>query len=366
VALRVLHVFKVYLPENVTGIPRVIWELATGLVPHGVRSSVLATGKPQTKSPLVLDGHAVHLSPRQFRLASTDISVGAVRLFRELAKDADIVHYHFPWPMLDLLDLFARPSAATVLTYHSDIVGQRLLLPVYRPLMRRLLQRVDRIVATSPNYLATSPTLQQFAAKTTVIPIGIGERQRPSADLVARWRERVGEGFFLFVGAPRYYKGLPFLLEAARATGLPVVLVGAGMAAASIRDLPPNVIVAGQVTDLDREALLDLSLSLVLPSHLRAEAFGIVLLEAARASRAAISCELGTGSSLVNIDGVTGLEVPPADAGALATAMQRLAADPGQSRGLGQKGRERYEEQFTAAMMGARYLELYRELAGKQ
>ncbi len=361
--LNVLHVFKVYLPENVTGIPRVIWELATSLHDAGVRSTVLATGAPRSASPITVDGHVVYLSPRQLKVASTDIALGISRPFRELSKHADIVHYHFPWPVLDVLDLLARPACPTVLTYHADIVGQRLLLPLYRPLMHRLLESVDSIVATSPNYLATSPTLQQFASKATVIPIGIGERPKPPPALVAQWRERVGEGFLLFVGAPRYYKGLRFLVEAARETRLPVVLAGSGMDAKSMQGLPPNVAVAGQVTDLDREALLELSLGLVLPSHLRAEAFGIVLLEAARAGRPTISCSLGTGSSSINIDGVTGLEVPPAHVGALAAAMRRLAADKELSRQLGQHARARFEERFTSAMMGARYLELYRELA---
>jgi rhamnosyl/mannosyltransferase len=66
---------------------------------------------------------------------------------------------------------------------------------------------VDRIVATSPNYLATSDVLDKFREKTNVIPIGIDRSTypEPSSTLLAHWRRRFGDRFFLFVGVLRYY-----------------------------------------------------------------------------------------------------------------------------------------------------------------
>jgi rhamnosyl/mannosyltransferase len=101
----------------------------------------------------------------------------------------------------------------------------------------------------------------------------------------------------------------------------------------------------------------------VFPSHLRSEAFGVALLEAARAGKPMISCEIGTGTSYVNIDQLTGLTVPPADATALASAMTAIWNNPDLAARMGHAARERYLELFTAKAMGQSYAALYRELA---
>jgi rhamnosyl/mannosyltransferase len=127
--------------------------------------------------------------------------------------------------------------------------------------------------------------------------------------------------------------------------------------------MPANVTMVGAVSDADKLALLQLCTALVLPSHLRSEAFGVVLLEASRAGKPMISCELGTGTSYVNIGGVTGVVVPPADVGALAAAMQMLWHDPGAASALGKAARRRFEDLFKAETMCKQYADLYRVVA---
>ncbi|WP_218821742.1 glycosyltransferase, partial [Staphylococcus aureus] len=126
------------------------------------------------------------------------------------------------------MQIGVRPDKPTIVTYHSDIVKQKLLLQFYRPLMNRFLGSVDRIVATSPNYLETSDVLRRFSDKTTVIPLGLDEADSPAADATtkARWRERFPRPFFLFFGVLRYYKGLRTLLAAARTSDIDIVIVG--------------------------------------------------------------------------------------------------------------------------------------------
>ena len=62
-----------------------------------------------------------------------------------------MVHYHFPWPFADLLEMIAGGSKPYIVTYHSDIVRQKLLGKYYRPLMNRFLGGAARVVATSQN-----------------------------------------------------------------------------------------------------------------------------------------------------------------------------------------------------------------------
>lgn len=365
--MRVLHFFKTYVPDSFAGIERVIWQIAEGSAAHGVRSDVLSlsAGAVRGQAPTVVGHHNAYKAPLDLYVASTGFSVSGVRSFAELARQADVVHYHFPWPYMDVAHFLARHGKPTIVTYHSDVVRQKALLQLYKPLMHAFLGRVDRIVATSPNYMETSPVLARYRDKCTVIPIGLEPMEEAAVDaaLVERWRARVGQDFFLFVGALRYYKGLGFLIEAARRSGLPVVVVGEGEMSAELeRANLPNLISVGMVSDEDRAALLHLCLSFVFPSHLRSEAFGVALLEAARAGRAMISCEIGTGTSYINKDGETGFVVPPADAAALAAAMARLDADRALAHRMGEAARQRFHEVFSAGPMIDAYVAAYNEL----
>lgn len=360
--MRVLHVYKTYLPDDFTGVPRVIHALAEGMAPHGVQSHVLALSKTHGGTEQDVDNHRVHLAKQDINIASAGLSLSGFGLFRRLARDADIVNYHFPWPMADMLHLLGRPKAPSVVTYHSDIVRQKNLLKLYAPVQNLFLSQVDAIVATSPNYVRTSAVLAKFPDKTSVVPIGIPDVAPPAAALVESWRDKVGSGFFLFVGALRYYKGLQFLMAAARETGLPVVVAGGGDTTEWAEMGGPSVRFVGPVSDDDKIALLALSRAFVFPSHIRSEAFGVALAEAARAGRAMISCEIGTGTSFVNLDGETGLVVPPEDVSALGAAMRTLAAAPDRAVAFGRGARARFENMFRAEDMAGAYLELYRRL----
>src|SRR5690606_28082471 len=117
VNLKVLHVYKTYLPEDFTGVPRVIHALSSGMAEHGVQSHVLALGDNVPPAPLKIDGHTIHIAKRDLNIASAGLSLSAFGLFKQLSSDADIVHYHFPWPFADLLHLYARPRGRTIVTY---------------------------------------------------------------------------------------------------------------------------------------------------------------------------------------------------------------------------------------------------------
>lgn len=366
---KILHFFKTYYPQTMGGIEQVIFQLAEGSIAHGHHAEVLYLSRRGTARGEPFANHLTHRSRLDLELASTGFSLSALSDFADLARQADLIHYHFPWPYMDVAHFATRVRKPAVLTYHSDIVKQKALLRLYQPLMHRFLSSVDRIVATSPNYVASSATLQRYRDKVSIIPIGLDRSTypEPSADRLVLWRSRLGERFFLFVGALRYYKGLAFLLDALRDTPLPVVIVGGGPMEAELkaqaeRHRLTNVHFLGGLPDEDKVALLSLCYGLVFPSHLRSEAFGISLLEAAMFGKPLISCEIGTGTTYINIAGETGLVVPPADPTALAQAMRSLWEQPVMAAEMGRRNQARFEALFTAEAMVSGYVGLYREL----
>lgn len=371
--MRVLHFFKTYLPESVGGIEQVIYQLCQSGITHGVHGEVLTlSANPQPREVMVAD-HKVHRAKLDIQLASTGFSYSVLTRFRELAAQADVINYHFPWPFMDLVHFTARMHKPTVVTYHSDIVRQKNLLRLYSPLMHRFLGQADRIVAASPNYLATSQVLKHYRNKTVVVPYGLDKSSYPvpTDTCVEGWRQRFGERFFLFVGVMRYYKGLHILLEAAQGTGYPIVIVGAGPLEQELREQAAalgldHVHFVGRLGEEDKVALLQLCTAILFPSHLRSEAFGISLLEGAMYGKPMISSEIGTGTSYINIHNETGLVVPPSDPLAFRAAMRTLWDSPLQALAMGQKAALRYEQLFTAEQMGRQMAKIYREVVAEK
>ncbi|MCE3263454.1 MAG: glycosyl transferase family 1 [Pseudoduganella sp.] len=368
--MRVLHFCKTYYPDSWGGIEQVIRQMCVGTGRLGVTNEVLTLTRNGGPAIIEIEGHKVHRVPLDFEIASNAFSFSAIRQLARLAREADVIHYHFPWPFMDLAHFMARVNKPSVVTYHSDIVRQKLLLRVYAPLKRRFLHRADAIVATSPNYFASSEVLGRYRDKVSTIPFGLDRSTyvEPRPEVLEKWRARTnGERFFLFVGVLRYYKGLHILLDAVARTDYPVVIVGAGpieqeLKAHAARLGLHHVQFVGAVDEEDKVALLQLCYAMAFPSHLRSEAFGISLLEGAMYGKPMISSEIGTGTTYINIDNETGLVVPPSDPAAFEQAMRTLWDNPQQAADMGRRAEARYWELFTAERMAQNYAALYRKL----
>jgi glycosyltransferase involved in cell wall biosynthesis len=372
--MRVLHVFKTYYPDSFGGIEQVIRQLSASTAHMGVATQIFTLSRQATTTPVLHDGATMVIRAQtNLDLASTPMSYKALPIFRDAVRRADLIHYHYPWPFGDLLHLLGGQTKPAVLSYHSDVVRQRGLMPLYRPLMRHFFSNLRAIVPASPNYLQTSEILQSYLDKVTVIPYGLNERSYPPllSDRVSHWQTKVGQDFFLFVGVLRYYKGLHILLDACANSSSRVVIVGAGPVEADLKRQAKrlglkNVQFLGAVSDEDKVALLKLCRAVVFPSHLRSEAFGVTLLEGAMYGKPLISAEIGTGSSYVNIDGVTGLVVPPNDSSALRAAMHCLEQDGALAAEMGRSARERFDALFTADRMAQSYVALYKRVLGRR
>jgi len=369
--MRVLHVYKTYFPESRGGLEEAIRQICCSTASLGASNELFTLARRAETRHIEGDETRVWRYKRWIQISSCDFpGMTGIRRFRIHARNCDIIHYHFPWPFADLLHLFGTTGKPSLVTYHSDIVRQRFLSYLYAPVMRRFLKSVDSIVATSPNYVATSPVLRNYNHKITVIPLGLDPAVNadPPPALLEHWEKRVGKGFFLFIGNLRYYKGLSYLVEAVRGTHLEVVLVGTGTEESHLKKLATgmdNIHFVGTVSDKDKFALLKLARSVVLPSHLRSEAFGVVLLEGALCSKALITAETGAGTSYVNVPNETGFVVPAADAPALRRAMEALASSDELAERMGMASKRRFDAMFTAAHMGEQYVRLYRRLLNR-
>lgn len=370
--MRILHIYKDYYPV-LGGIENHVRSLAEGQVAAGHDVAVLVTSLTNKSHVTILNGVKVIKAGRVATIASTPLSLTLPIMMSRLK--ADIAHLHFPYPVGEVALWLAGRAKRTVVTYHSDVVRQAGILRFYRPLMRYLLRRADRVIATSPHYVATSPYLTENKDRVTVIPLGI-ELAPFLADHSAAsqaLRQHYGSPLLLFMGRLRYYKGLHVLLQAM--PSLPearLVVAGSGPMKTEWQTLAHNlglgerVHFLGDVEDEEQPALYQAADVYVLPATHRSEAFGVALVEAMASGAPVVTTEIGTGTSYVNQDGVTGLIAPSENPAALAAAIQSLLTDPDRRRVMGQAARARAIHEFDRATMLDRVEALYTEVLGAQ
>ena len=362
--LRVLQVGKFYAPYR-GGMETYLKDLCDGLR-HAVDLEVLVANTTRETVHETVEGIPVTRVAAHGRVKATSIAPGYLQ---ELARTpADVVHLHAPNPMAELALLAAPRRAKVVVTWHSDVVRQRVLGRLYRPVSRRLLARADAICVATPNHVRSSSVLPAFAGKCRTCAFGVDlDRLHADAAAVAEVRARHGaRPIVLGAGRLVYYKGFEVLIEAMQGLDATLLIAGEGdrrpALAARIRalGLADRVHLLGAQDDL--RPLFAACDVFALPSTQRSEAFGIVQLEAMAFRKPVVSTRLGTGVDWVNAHGLTGLTVPPDDAGALRQALATLLVSPALRERFGAAGRRRVEQEYTTARAAEAVLAVYREL----
>ena len=372
--LKILHISKYYEPFK-GGIEKVILELATGSVRAGHEVAVLSSNYNMNHVEEELDGVKVIRLPRMGIAFSQPLNPSFLWSARKWLAWADIVQVHTPNPLAELSFLMQDQKKPLITTYHCDVVRQKKLHNLYKPVADKVLERSDKITVSTPNHIEFSPMLKGFEDKIEVIPFGVrakhAKRTMAINEKMKKLKDELGD-YFLFVGRLVPYKGVDILLHAMRQVDEKVVILGQGprweawYLLAQDLGVQDKVRLVGRVDDDDEfAAYIHGAHALVLPSINEAEAFGIVLIEAMSCGKPVITTELKSGVPWVNKHGVSGLQVQPKDHHGLAEAMNKLAKDHALRKQLGENARIRFEEFFTQDRMVNSYLNLYQSMLEK-
>ena len=307
--------------------------------------------------------------------------VGAVALcptfpFWMHRLQGDVMVVHEPNPVAIVAHALVRPTSRLVVWVHAEVVRpQWRYKAFYRPFLRRLLTRADRLIVASPPMVDIAEELKDFRDKTVVIPYGIDPEQHMlTNDVEAQARQIRAASplpIVLFVGRMVAYKGVDVLLRAMQGIDARAILVGEGPLKASLQQmaaalgLAERVQFAGDVDHTTLSALYHACEVFALPSVTHAEAFGMVQLEAMTCRKPVVSTRLPSGVPWVNQDGDTGLVVAPGDVPALQGALRRLLADADLRARMGERGRARVVREFTIARMAEQSTALYHEVLAR-
>lgn len=364
----VLHIGK-YYPPHPGGMESHLHGLAVRQTSAAQVKVIVANAKRQNEC-CVMEGVSVTRVARIAIIASMPVCPGLSRAIRRIP--ADLVHIHMPNPGAALALLMSGHTGRVVMTHHADTLGRQFLRRFSDPFVTRLMRRASRIIVTSNRYLDSSSELAPFRDKCRVIPLGIDIQRPPYAApaTVRGLRQQFGDRLLLAVGRLVPYKGFDILIRSMKHIEGQLILIGAGPQSNALASLVASEGVQGKVCMLGRVEDLGPYFAaasvFVLPSINRAEAFGIVQLEAMAAGLPVVNTDIDSGAPEISLDGITGLTVPPSDPVSLARAVSTLLDDRVLQLKMGDAGRKRVREEFSVEQMSARTMHIYDEILGTE
>ncbi len=361
--MRIVHVYKDYFPV-LGGIENHIKMLAEAQAAAGHDVTVLVTNPGGEPKFVVENQVKIIRATRIATVASTPLSFDLQRQLRYLQPD--VTHLHFPYPVGEVSQwLFAR-ERPYVITYHSDVVKQQLMLRFYKPILQRVLRNASQLIVSNGNYIESSNWIRPYAAKCNIIPFAVdGHRFHPDNAAEYPTHEKP---ILLFVGRHRYYKGVDDLIRAMADIDAQLLIGGDGPERnaweklTQVRNLTHKIKFIGNVADEELPQFFASGDIFVLPANARAESFGIVLQEAMASGLPCVTTELGTGTSWLVRDGESGFVVPPKNPTALAEAIQKLVVNPNLRQQMGQAGRKRAVWEFSLEKMVAKTDAVYQKV----
>lgn len=379
--MKVLQLGKFYPIRG--GVEKVMWDLTEGLSAAGVTCDMLCAqlrreGIDERDKALYQGGGLFRFNeygrvicvPAWTKLAATMIAPAMIGWVRRHAAEYDIIHVHHPDPMAALALRLSGYKGKVVLHWHSDIVSQRFFLSLYKPLQTWLIGRADRILGTTPVYIASSPYLKEVQDKCGYVPIGI-DPIRYDAERAETIRTRhTGKTLLFSLGRLVPYKGFSYLIEAMSL--LPerfyLILGGKGPLKEELeaqireKDLQHRVnLLTGFIPDEEVYALFGAADIFVLPSVMKTEAFGIVQIEAMSCGTPVVATRIPeSGVSWVNEEGVSGLNAEPSDARSLADAILGVEA---QKENYAEGAARRFREYFSKVIIINKIITEYENLS---
>jgi glycosyltransferase involved in cell wall biosynthesis len=374
--MNILHIGKYYFPDK-GGIENVTQYLAQGTVRAGHKVTVLCFGTNKKMSDECIEGVLVVRAPTSALWSSQPLGLGYVSRCIQLAGKSDIVHLHTPNILASLCVLFFGPRVRLLVYWHSDVLNKGVIGRICSVLESAMLRRADCIVTSSLKYAEASKPLAPFLDKVSVIPIGVPDAW-PVADtspIPAILSRRIGDKrIVLSVGRLVPYKGFDVLINAAQALSPEaiVVIVGDGPLqsklekAIRVAGVTDRVILAGRLSPAALQALFGQASLFCLPSNTKAEAFGVVLLEAMTYGLPIVATNIpGSGVSWVNHHEHSGLNVSINSPQQLAEACNRILECPLLHDRLRQGSRLRYLDQFQEKTFIKRMIAVYHRMLEK-
>jgi phosphatidylinositol alpha 1,6-mannosyltransferase len=368
--VRIAYVTESF-PPDINGVAHTALRVAEHLVNRGHEPLIIAPEPAEGRArPDRLLGYPVVRVPSFAVPVYRDLRLGlpGPRLRAAVqAHRADLAHLAGPFVLgaagcttarrlrLPAVAVYATDMAAYARTYHTGRPGQAIAW--HR--LRRIHNAVARTLA--PSRAAAEDLRAHGVERVRIWGRGVDTDRFDPAKRSAGLRAQLapnGEVIAGYVGRLAMEKRIDLLAQVAALPGVKLVIIGGGPTEAGARRAVPGALFLGP---RHGEQLATLYASLDVFVHAGPyDTFGNTLQEAAASGLPVVAPAAGGPLDLVQ-DGVTGFLVAPGDAGAIASAVARLASAPALREAQGRAGR-RWMLSRTWPTLGDELIDHYHEV----
>ena len=350
-----------FWPPKFGGIESVNYGLHDWLNTNGVFSVSLVYDNSKLKE--------FNLIKKRFILLFNKLPISIsylVYLFRNV-RHFDVVHFHFPNPLVLIFFFINRTRGSNsryVIHWHSDLIINKWVDRLYNFLVSNYVFRnSDSIVVTSETYAKFSDVLGKSNLPIDIIPnFLLKEAQVTKLTDRNLSLERIS---LLTVGRNTYYKGHRFLVEVMKflPNNYHLTVVGDDVELLNVpNEVKGRVELCGRLSDKELDELFRRSHIFLLGSNTRAEAFGIVLIEAMFYGLPTVCFRIeGSGVLDVVIENKTGILVDICEIEMMAKAIVYLASDNSRYSSFSENAIERALS-LTSDRVCPKFLELYQKM----
>ena len=369
---RVLHISKYYYPY-LGGTESVCQDIVEGLKEYENR--VICFNDSNRTVCCEINGIQILRIGCFMKVASQSCSLFYYYYLKRKIQSwqPDIIHFHHPNPFVAFLLVRLIPANTKLIVHwHLDITKQKYIYPLVKRNERRLLERADSVIVTSPQYRDASLPLKPFLQKVKVVANGINIHR---FDLQCNDEMRIKDihkkyhykRLIFFVGRHVEYKGLRYLIEAEKyvTTDCHIVIAGQGPLTEELKAKANlgRVSFVGRLSNDDLRCYLHAADVFAFPSITKNEAFGLALAEAMYCRCPAVTFYIeGSGVNWVSLNGVTGIEVDNSDSKKYASAIDKLLRDDLLRKQYADAARKRVVEYFTIEKEQEAANEIYKQL----
>ena len=373
-ALRVRHVVCL-APPRMGGMGAAALRWCEGLQERGVDVE-LVVPETYSKSP----------SHPLIRPWPAYLVLGNGAIFQSVSKlwnDIDVLHLHYPFFGAAEFLLMKKTPKPVVVTFHMDaeptgwrkpfVMAQRLLL------QKMLLRHAAKICVSSFDYLSSSSArflYNEDPSKWIELPFFVDDTifiPRPESRSADLSDSPVLNALFVGVlDRAHQFKGIREAIEAiAQTPKTKLTIIGDGDSRAEIeaevrtKGLVDRVVFCGRVSQEELIRAYQQADVLLFPSTNRAEAFGLVALEAQACGTPVIASWL-PGVRTVVIDGETGILVEPGSVSEIVSALNRMTNESGWRMRLGKNARAHVEAHFRRENLLDRQIQIYQDVCASR